>query len=147
MGRFYALYVIMPIIGGLIACSGLIVKNMPSAGDLLNKLLPYKAFVGVGLLGCFVLNMIEFSFNPFAGFDLSMMFGIMVLMILVTQLFLGFTMGMGQVAKWIPGESAPEKKAEELQRKLMPFEVIFGLVAIGSGILALLFALKPEMFV
>lgn len=147
MGRFYALYVLMPILGGLIACSGLIVKNMPGAKDLLNKLLPYKAFIGVGLLGSFVLNMIEFSFNPFAGFELSFLFGIMLLAVLVTQLFLGFTMGFGQIAKWIPGDTAPEEKAEALQRKLMPFEVIFGLIAIGSGILALLFALKPEMFV
>lgn len=146
MGRWYALYVFMPIIGGLIACSGLIIKNAPGAKDLLNKLLPYKAFVGVGLLGSFILNMIDMKFNPFAGFDLSFLFGLMVLLILLTQLFLGFTMGFGQIAKWIPGDSAPEEKAEALQRKLMPFEVIFGLVAIGSGILGLLFALKPTMF-
>ena len=146
MGRWYALYVFMPIIGGLIACSGLIVKNAPGAKDLLNKLLPYKAFVGVGLLGSFVINMLEMKFNPFAGFDLSFLFGIMVLMILVTQLFLGFTMGFGQIAKWIPGDSAPEEKAEALQRKLMPFEVIFGVIAIVSGVLGLLFALKPAMF-
>jgi hypothetical protein len=29
----------------------------------------------------------------------------------------------------------------------MPFEVIFGLIAIASGVLGLLFALKPTMFV
>lgn len=146
MGRWYALYVAMPIIGGLIACSGLIVKNAPSAKELLNKLLPYKAGIGVALLGSFVLNMIEASFNPFAGFELSLLMGILLLGVLVSQLFLGFTMGFGMIAKWIPGDSAPEEKAEELQRKLMPFEAIFGVVAIGSGILGLLFALKPEMF-
>ncbi len=77
MGRWYLLYVAMPIVGGLIACSGLIVKNAPSAKDLLNKLLPYKAAIGVALLGSFVLNMIEMSFNPFSGFSLSMLFGIL----------------------------------------------------------------------
>jgi hypothetical protein len=125
----------------------MIVKNAPSAKDTLNKLLPYKAFVGVGLLGSFVLNMIEMGFNPFGGFQLSLLFGILILAVLTTQLFLGFTMGIGQVIKWIPGDSAPEEKAAELQKKLMPFEMIFGLIAIGSGILGLLFALKPEMFV
>ena len=146
MGQWYALYVILPIVGGLIACSGLIVKNAPAAEDLLNKLLPYKAMVGVALLGSFVWNMIEMGFNPFSGFELSMLFGITVLMILVTQLFLGFTMGAGQIIKWIPGDSAPEEKAAAMQRKLMPFEVIFGLVAIASGVLGLLFALKPSIF-
>ncbi len=64
----------------------------------------------------------------------------------MSQLFLGFTMGFGMIAKWIPGDSNPEEKAEELQRKLMPFEAIFGMIAIGAGILGLLFALKPGMF-
>ncbi len=147
MGRWYALYVALPIVGGMIACSGLIVKNAPSAKDLLNKLLPYKAFIGVGFLVSFVLNMIDMGFNPFGGFKISLLFGIMILAILTTQLFLGFTMGSGQIIKWIPGDSAPEEKAAELQKKLMPFEVIFGVIAIGSGIMGLLFALKPAMFV
>lgn len=146
MGQWYIFYVVLPIVGGLIACSGLIVKNAPAAQDLLNKLLPYKATVGVALLGSFIWNMIQMSFNPFSFFDVSMLLGITVLMILVTQLFLGFTMGSGQIIKWIPGDSAPEEKAAELQKKLMPFEVIFGLVAIASGVLGLLFALKPTMF-
>ncbi len=143
---WYALYVFLPIVGGLIACSGLIVKNAPSAQDLLNKLLPYKAFIGVGLLGSFVWNMISWGFNPFVGFSTSLLFGILILAVLTTQLFLGFTMGIGQVIKWIPGDSAPEEKAAALQKKLMPFEVIFGLIAIGSGVLGLLWALKPTMF-
>ena len=145
-GKWYALYVALPIVGGLIACSGLIVKNAPSAKELLNKILPYKAMVGVAMLVSFVWNMIDMGFNPFGGFKFSMLFGIMILMILTTELFLGFTMGFGQIAKWIPGDSAPDEKAEALQRKLMPFEVIFGLVAIASGVLGLLFALKPAMF-
>ena len=146
MGQWYIFYVVLPIVGGLIACSGLIVKNAPAAQDMLNKLLPYKATVGVALLGSFIWNMIQMGFNPFSFFDVSMLLGITVLMILVTQLFLGFTMGSGQIIKWIPGDSAPEEKAAELQKKLMPFEVIFGLIAIASGVLGLLFALKPAMF-
>ena len=146
MGQWYIFYVVLPIVGGLIACSGLIVKNAPAAQDLLNKLLPYKATVGVARLARFVGNMIDLGFNPFTFFDISLLLGITVLSILVTQLFLGITMGTGQIIKWIPGDSAPEEKAAELQKKLMPFEVIFGVVAIGSGVLGLLFALKPTMF-
>ena len=146
MVQWYALYVILPIVGGLMACSGLIVKNAPAAKDLLNKLLPYKALVGVALLGSFVWNMILMGLDPFTGFKFSTLFGITVLMILVTQLVLGFTMGAGQIIKWIPGDSAPEEKAAELQRKLMPFEVILGLVAIGSGVLGLLSRLMPTTF-
>lgn len=147
MAQWYALYVVLPIVGGLIACSGLIVKNAPSAKETLNKLLPYKAFVGVGLLGSFVWNMIDLGFNPFFFFKISFLLGITVLMVLVTQLFLGFTMGSGQIIKWIPGDSAPEEKAAELQKKLMPFEVIFGIIAIVSGVLMLMTRFAPNMFV
>lgn len=144
--EWYTLYVALPIVGGLIACSGLIVKNAPSAQDLLNKLLPYKATVGVALFASFFWNLWSMGFNPFKAFDLSMLFGLLVMAVLITQLFLGITMGTGQIIKWIPGDSAPEEKAAELQKKLMPYEVIFGVIAIVSGIGGLLFALKPEMF-
>ena len=146
MGRWYLLYVAMPIVGGLIAASGLIVSKVPNAKDALNKLLPYKAAIGAAMLGCFVLNMIELKFNPFAMFGISMLLGITVAAIVITQLLLGFTMGFGMIAKWIPGESNAEEKAAGIQKKLMPFEAIFGLVAIASGVLGLLFALKPDLF-
>ena len=146
-GKWLVLYVVIPMLGGLIACSGLIVKNAPSAKETLNKLLPYKAGVGVAMLGSFVINMLDVKFNPFAGFSISLLFGILILGVLVSQLFLGFTMGFGLIAKWIPGDSNPEEKAEALQRKLMPFEVIFGLIAIGSAVLALLFRFAPQIFV
>jgi hypothetical protein len=136
----------MPIVGGLIAASGLIVSKVPNAKDAMNKLLPYKGAIGAAMLGCFVLNMIELRFNPFAMFSMSFLLGITVATIVITQLLLGFTMGFGLIAKWIPGESDAEEKAASIQKKLMPFEALFGLIAIASGILGLLFAIKPDLF-
>lgn len=146
MERWYALYAALPIIGGLLACAGVIVKNAPAAKVLFNKLLPFKALVGVGLLGSFFVSLVDVGWNPLKGFDLSLLFGLMVLTNLVTQLILGFTMGFGQIAKWIPGDTDPEEAAEALQRKLMPYEVTLGLVAIVSGGLGLLYGLRPEYF-
>ena len=147
MGTWYLLYVVMPIVGGLIASSALIVRNAPSAQEHLNKLLPYKATIGASLIGCFVYNMLSMGFNPFYGFSLSALFGILVLAVLVSQLFLGFTMGSGMVAKWIPGQSNPEEKAAAIQQKLMPFEATFGGVAVVSGLLGFLYAVKPTIFI
>ncbi|MCP4449141.1 MAG: hypothetical protein GY811_27980 [Myxococcales bacterium] len=146
MGRWYALYVVLPVLGGLLACAAAVVRNAPAARRLLNLLLPYKAMVGVALLGGFFVNWQEMRFNPLKGFDLSFLFGAMVLTNLGSQLVLGFTMGFGQLAKWIPGESEPEERAEALQRKLMPYEVSIGVVAMTSGLLGLLFALDQELF-
>ncbi len=55
---------------------------------------------------------------------------------------LGFMFGMPQIAKWMPGEGGAEQKGMELSRQLAPFQVIIGLVGIGSSLLALLFALR-----
>jgi hypothetical protein len=140
------LYIAMPIVGGLIAASGLIVSKVPNAKDALNKILPYKGAIGAAMLGAFVINMIDAGFNPFAGFSLSLLFGIMLLSVLATQLLLGFTMGFGLIAKWIPGESNAEEKAADIQKKLMPFEALLGIIAIASGVLALLYVLSPDIF-
>ena len=146
---FLLLYVVIPIIGGLIAMSGVIARKVPDAQKFLNKLLPYKATVGAAMLGCFVWNMIDVRGNIFFGFGegFSMLFGVFVLMVLATELFLGFSMGFGLIAKWIPGKSSPEVKAGELQRKLLPFEVPLGAIAIGSGIVGLVLKISPELAV
>ena len=146
MERWYVLYAFMPILGGMLACASFSLKNAFAARRLLNKLLPYKALVGVGLLGSFAVNLYDAEFNPFAGFDMSARFGTLIFSVLAVQLVLGFTMGFGLVAKWIPGDSEPEERAEEVQRRLMPFEVLFGVFAIVAGLLALLWTRKPDFF-
>lgn len=144
--KFLICYVVMPIVGGLIAMSAVIARKRPDAQKILNKLLPYKATIGASLLGCFVLNMYWAGFNPFYGFGkgFTLLFGITLLAVLVTQLFLGLTMGAGQIAKWA---KAPEQRTAELQRKLLPFEVPMGAVAITSGVLALVIYISPTLAV
>lgn len=146
MERWYVLNVGLLMFGGLLACAGLIIQNAPSARRIFNSVLPYKALVGVGLLGSFAVNLHDSSYTPLAGFDLSMRFGALILAIHGLQLVLGFTMGFGQVAKWIPGDTAPEERAEAVQRSLMPYEVLLGALAIVAGILAFVFARSPDYF-
>lgn len=145
--KFLLLYVAIPILGGIIAMSAVIARKVPDAQRFLNKLLPYKATVGAVMLGCFVWNMIDVRGNIFFGFGdgFSLLFGIFVLMVLATELFLGFSMGFTQIAKWIPGDSSPEVKAGELQRKLLPFEVPLGGVAVASGVIGLVLWISPEL--
>jgi hypothetical protein len=144
--KFLILYVAMPIIGGLIAMSAVIARKRPDAQKVLNKLLPYKASIGAAMLGCFVLNLYYANFNPLYGFGngFTALFGVTLLAVLVTQLFLGLTMGAGQIAKWA---RAPEHRTAELQRKLLPFEVPLGAVAITSGVLALIIYISPKLAV
>lgn len=135
-------YIIAPIVGGLIAASGFIVKKAPDAQKLVNKLLPYKAFIGVGLLVLGVFNLIDNIGHLSAFFKVSFLFGLAILLTIAAELLLGFLLGMPQIAKWVPGDSAPEQKALEVQKKLVNFEIPIGFIGIAAGVLMLLYKLK-----
>lgn len=139
---WWLLYVVAPIAGGIIALSGLIAKKAPNAQELLNKILPYKAFIGVGLLGLGVYNLITSIGDLSFIFKVSGMLGISVIIVIAAELLLGFMLGMPQIAKWIPGDSDPEVKAAELAKKLVAFEVPIGFLGILAGVLMLLFRMN-----
>jgi hypothetical protein len=130
------------IAAGILAVSGLIVAKKPNAKELIDKLVPYQAFIGVGLLILGVLNLLRWLGNHL--FDLlrfAPMFGATILAMIVTSILLGFLFGMPQIAKWLPGDGAAEQKGMELSKKLAPFQVILGLVALVTGLLVLLYQL------
>lgn len=129
--------VLLLIAGGILAVSGLIVANKPSAKDLIDKLVPYQAIIGVALLAFGLWNLIRslgHVLDAFKSFP-----GIVGLTVIVTSILLGFLFGMPQIAKWLPGHGAAEQKGMELSKKLAPFQVILGLVGIGSALLWLLY--------
>lgn len=134
-------YIIAPIIGGLIAASSFIVKKAPNAQNAINRLLPYKAFVGVGLLVLGVWNAIDVLPHLGATFKASALVGLTVVIVVAAELLLGFLLGMPQVAKWIPGDSAPEQKAVQLSGKLVPVEVPIGFLGIAAGALMMMWQL------
>lgn len=139
---FWFYYVIGPILGGIIAMSGLIAKKAPNAQEALNKILPYKAFIGVGLLVAGVLGLLDVMGDLGLMFKINKLFGISIVLTIASCFLLGFMLGMPQIAKWIPGDSAPEVKAAELSKKLVAFEIPIGIMGIVSGVLMLLFRLE-----
>jgi hypothetical protein len=140
MDLIYLLNVIALIVGGILAVSGLIVAKKPDAQQMIDKLRPYQAIIGVTLLGLGVINLIWWLGNHlFTFLSHAPLFGFTILAMIVTSILLGFLFGMPQIAKWMPGENATEQKAMELSKKLAPFQVIIGLVGLGAALLALLY--------
>ena len=135
----YITLIVGPILGGIIALSGLIAKKQPDAQEVLNKILPYKALIGVGLLVLGVLGLLDIL--DFFGALFKSFWGIVTLSTIASLLLLGFMLGMPQIAKWIPGDSKPEVKAAELSKKLVAFEVPIGVLAVACGVLMLLWRL------
>jgi len=129
--------VIALIAAGILALSGIIIAQKPQAKDLIDKLVPFQGFIGVGLLVWGIINAIKFlphmSDMTQSNFPMSILLA--VVSTLVAELGLGFLFGMPLVAKWIPGETPAEQKAMEMQQKLLPFQTLLGVVAIVAAVL------------
>ena len=135
------------IVAGILAISGLIVAKKPNAKELIDKLVPYQAFIGVALLAFGLWNLVRSLGSVFQILKFAPLLGITALGVIFSSVLLGFMFGMPQIAKWIPGESSAEAKAVELSKKVAPIQMIIGMIAIAAGALALLIELgilKPS---
>src|SRR5262245_46779684 len=102
------------IVAGILALSGFIVAKKPDAKAMIDKLVPYQAFVGVGLLVLGVLYLILYGLTFIKAISAAPIPAIVALAGIVSGIVLGALFGMPQIAKWIPGESNAEQKAVEL---------------------------------
>ena len=131
------------IAGGVLAASGLIVAKKPDAKQLIDKLVPYQAIIGVVLLVLGVLNFLRLLGNHvFDLLRLVPLLGLSFLAMTVTSILLGFMFGMPQIAKWMPGEGPTEQKGMELAKKLAPFQGVLGIIGIVAGLLMVLYRLR-----
>jgi hypothetical protein len=129
--------VVLLILAGILAISSLIVAKKPDAKELIDKLVPFQALIGIVLLALGLVNFIRAL--SFLSLLFSHFFGIVGLAVIITSILLGFMFGMPQIAKWIPGESGAEQKGRALSQKLAPYQVIIGFVGIASAVLWLLY--------
>ena len=133
---------VVVIVGGLLAISGLIIANKPDAKQIIDKLTPYQALIGVGMIALSVITFVRLLGVLTDMFKLNFTFALGVWCMIGTGIALGALFGMPQIVKWIPGDSPAEQKAMEFSQKVAPFQVLLGLIAIGGGAIVLLFNLK-----
>jgi hypothetical protein len=137
------IFMILLFLGGVLALSNLIVSKRPDAKRIIDKLVPYQALIGVALLVIALWLMFRIGpINMFRGFEHDAVAALTFLGGVVSGIALGFFFGMPQIAAWIPGESAAETKAVALSRKLAPYTMMVGVVAVGAATLMLLYELK-----
>jgi hypothetical protein len=127
--------VLLLIAGGILAVSGLIVVQKPNAKELIDKLVPFQALIGVGMLVLGVMNLLRTFGGLFASIRNTPVIGIAWFAVLGVSILLGFLFGMTQIAKWAPGA---EQKGMELSRKLAPFQVLLGLAGLAASLIWLL---------
>jgi hypothetical protein len=129
---------LLTILGGILAVSALIIAHKPDAKQLIDKLTPFQALIGVGMIALAVINFVRLLGYLTDMFKLNLMFGLSIWCMLGTSVALGVLFGMPQILKWMPNPNA-EQKAMELTQKIAPYQVLLGLVAIASSVLFLLY--------
>ncbi|HVK88828.1 MAG TPA: hypothetical protein VM513_32130 [Kofleriaceae bacterium] len=135
------LHAILLIVGAILAVSALIVAKAPDARAVIDKLVPFQALIGVGLLAVSVVQLLR-GLKFLDTMKDAPVPGLAWLAGSAGGIVLGFLFGMPQIAKMIPGDSPAEQKAQELSRKVAPYQVIIGVICGGAGILMLLLLLK-----
>ena len=136
------LQLVLLILAGILALSTFIVAKKPDAKAMIDKLVPFQAFIGVALLAITIINWVRMGIGmPFTIVKFWALGGIALIGAIFSGILLGFLFGMPQIAKWIPGESSAEQKALDLSRKIAPIQMIVGIVALVSGVLFLLMEL------
>lgn len=141
MSGMYLVGSIAVIVGSLIALSSFIVSKKPEAKALFEKIAPYQGFLGVGLLGWGIVDFVR-TFGDWGQLlDAKFILGIGIIGYVCSEVLLGFLLGFGLIAKWIPGEGAAEKKGIEIQKQLLSVSLPIGVVGLISGFITLYYYL------
>ncbi len=132
------LFCVLLVCAGLLGASALIVAKKPDAQRIIDKLVPFQALIGAGTLVLGILELLRVG--PKALFEiirLMPVFGATVLCAIGSGILLGFMFAVPLMGRL----GAGQQKAVELSAKLAPWQLLIGLVALGSGLLLLLFTL------
>lgn len=133
---------LVAILGGILAASALILSKKPDAKQLIDKLTPFQALIGVGMVVLGLINFLRSLKYLTDFFKVNLIAAAALLSMIAVSVLLGALFGMPQITKWIPGDSSAEQKALELTRKIAPFQVMLGMIAIVASLIVLLYQFK-----
>ena len=127
------------ILGGVVACSGLIAAKKPDAEKILAKLAPFQALIGLALIGLGVIFFVVLG--PVAAFKaikVDALSAVANLGGVLAAIVLGFLLALPQIIRLAPNA---EQRAQELAQKIIPFQLLLGLIAAACGAVGLLYNL------
>ena len=134
--------IILGILGGILAAAALIVSKKPDAKQLIDKLTPFQALIGVGLVAVSLINFLRMLGTITDAFKVNLLWAAAFLAMVGAGFLLGALFGMPQIVKWIPGESSAEQTALDISKKVAPYQVLLGIVALVASLVMLLYQLK-----
>jgi hypothetical protein len=129
------------ILGSILAMSAIIVARRPDAKAMIDKLVPFQALIGVGMIVLGVIHFIRVIPTLTDIFKVNLLQAAVVLAVIGVSILLGVLFGAPQIAKLMPDLKA-EQKAMELAHKVGPYQVLLGLVGVLAALLYFLYRFK-----
>jgi hypothetical protein len=128
---------LIPIAGGMIASSNLIVARKPNARELIDKLTPYAGSIGIIMFGWGVWELISVVLNlgMLGSAPLSWLFW---LLCGLSDISVGFLLGFGLITKYtMSGNKAALERSAQIRERLAPYQGGLGVFAIVMGVVYL----------
>ena len=127
---------LLAIVAGALAASNVVIEKLPNSKNYIDKMVPYQAIIGVVAMVLSVLKLLD-AFTLKADFFTQLInFGC-----IASAAIVGFLLGFPMVQQFMANDEKSKAKAEEVRKKLAPYQVIAGLICIGTGAYLLIFGL------
>jgi hypothetical protein len=128
------LFVGVLLLGSIIALSGIIIAKSPNAKQMIDKLMPFQAVIGVAMVAFGVVGILHFY--PYLSpnnFKANAIKSAAILAMVGVSLLLGLLFGMPQFAKWFGNNP----RVSDMAQKVAPFQVLLGMVGIAACVVFL----------
>jgi len=131
---------------GCLAVPNLILAKRPDAKQILDKITPYQGWIGL-VSAVFGIIRIPGFFSSFGQLSHGVK-GIILFLLgaafVVTQILLGFILGIGVIKSFVKDPTA-QGKLDNALAKVLPYQATLGLIAIFDGIACVIVGLVPSL--
>ena len=129
---------LLAIIAGALAAANFVIEKLPNTKEYIEKMIPYQAVIGAAALVLSVLKLLDaFALKYVDNFTF-----IINLCCIASTAIVGFLLGFPMVQQFMANDENSKAKAEEIRKKLSAYQVIAGLIALGSGVYMLLYGIS-----
>lgn len=130
---------LITIAGGILAASGFIIKRMPNAQSLIDKIAPYQGWIGIVMFGWGVWETLQSVLNV-SMLGAAPLTWVFWLLSGIADLLVGFLLGFGLITHYALSKNAEAlAKGRVIRGKLVSIQAPLGLLAIVMGALYIVF--------
>jgi len=135
------IHVLLLLASAALACAPMIVAKKPDARQLLDKLVPFQAIIGVVLVAVSAIVLIQLGIPALKLLSLFPVTALSILGGCIAGILLGLVFGMPMISK------ATGKNGDEVVARLAPYQMLLGIVCGATGTLMLLDLLGLTRFI